>query len=126
MKVESLTDMFQEDLYYFTTPVAVVLKKAWESYSSQEQHLLQKILTSVKTDINAIQIITAPSVKLGSLVSFSPSRVLIFGSDTGEDMVSYKAMAAHGLTAIRADDLSELNEERKKDLWMGLRQMFGL
>jgi hypothetical protein len=31
----------------------------------------------------------------------------------------------HGFRVIRADDLHELDDDRKKNLWLALRQMFG-
>ena len=118
--------MFQEELYHFTAPVVVILKKTWDAYSPGEQTLLRKILTSVKVDINAIRILAGPSLEWKAVAASSPSRVLIFGADTKEDLPSYEAIAAHGFTVIKADDLSELNEEKKKILWNGLRQMFGV
>jgi hypothetical protein len=115
---------FHEDLYYFTAPVVVVLKRAWETYSANERSLLQKILTSVKVDINAVHIVTEASLKLEMLRPFGPARVMIFGADVEEDIGTYQDTLAHGFTAIRADDLSELTDERKKNLWLALRQMF--
>ncbi|HEX8039058.1 MAG TPA: hypothetical protein VF490_07890 [Chryseosolibacter sp.] len=126
MTVNSYPSMFQEDLYYFTEPVVVILKRTWDAYSPNEQNLLRKILTSVKVDINAVRILAGPSVEWSAVAASGPSRVLIFGADTKEDLASYEAVAAHGFTVIRADDLGELNEEKKKILWNGLRQMFGV
>jgi hypothetical protein len=118
--------MFQEDLYAFATPVLVVLKNPWESYAPDEQRLLEKILTSVKVDINAVQVATMASVELKVLGALAPSRVLLFGSETGADIPLYEDTTAHGFRMIRADDLGDLNDERKKHLWSALRQMFGL
>jgi hypothetical protein len=122
----SLAYMFQEDLYTFATPLLVVLKNPWESYSADEHKLLEKILTSVKVDINSVHMATMASVEFRALEVFAPSRVLIFGSETGQDIPLYQETAAHSLRVIRADDLGNLNEERKKHLWSALRQMFGL
>lgn len=121
-----LSHLFQEDLYLFSAPVVVVLPKPWESYDPEEQTLLQKILTSVKIDIGAVQMVVHPSIELASLKVFSPSRVLIFGSSIQEDIPLYEATAAQGFIAIRADDLSMLDDQKKKNLWLALRQMFGV
>ena len=118
--------LFQEDLYNFTTPVIVVLSKTWESYSNEEQLLLNKILTSVKVDVNAVRIIAQPVLDLAALQIYSPGKVLIFGSATTEDIGLYQSASAQGFIVIRADDLSLLDDPKKKNLWIGLRQMFGL
>ena len=118
--------LFQEDLYNFTTPVVVVLSKTWESYSNEEQLLLNKILTSVKVDVNAVQIVAQPVIELAALQIYSPEKVLIFGSATTEDIGLYQSASAQGFIVIRADDLSLLDDQKKKNLWIALRQMFGL
>lgn len=118
--------LYQEDLYHFTAPMVVVLSKDWESYSNEEQLLLTKILTSVKVDVNAVQIIVQSVVDLAALQTYSPAKVLIFGAATTEDTGLYQPATAQGFTVIRADDLSLLDDQKKKDLWIALRQMFGL
>ena len=67
-----------------------------------------------------------PSMDLESLKVFSPSRVLIFGSNLQEDVPLYQATAAQGFIVIRADDLSMLDDQKKKNLWLALRQIFGV
>jgi hypothetical protein len=122
----ALAHLFQEELYAFTSPLVVILPKQWETYSTEEQSLLQKILTSVKVDLNAIQILVQPSVELKSLLMYSPARVLVFGCATREDIPLYSATAAQGFIVIRADDLTALDDQKKKNLWLALRQMFGI
>jgi hypothetical protein len=102
----------------------VVLPKPWNAYGVDEHILLQKILTSVKIDINAIQVVSLPSIKMTSLLAFSPARVLIFGSETQPEMPLYQLTSAQGFIAIKADDLTGLDDSKKKNLWIALRQMF--
>lgn len=125
MTAHPLSHMFQEELYRFSPPVVVVLSRPWTSYSTEEQALLQKILTSVKTDIRAVQIMSQPSVKLEALPLNRTAKVLVFGSAASE-IPPYQEVTAHGFKVIRGDDLSELNDEKKKSLWLALRQMFGV
>lgn len=125
MSVTAPSPLFQEDLYHFSNPVLIILSKPWDVYPSSEKVLLQKILTSVKIDMNAVQMIVQPSLNLKSLEVYSPSRVLIFGSEINEDIPLYQATPAQGFITIRADDLSLLDEQKKKNLWLALRQMFG-
>lgn len=126
MNHSAKSELFQEELYLFTTPVIVVLSKPWAEYQPEEQMLLKKILASVKVDMDAIQIVSQPSLALQSLVSFSPARVLIFGSDTGEEIVLYQPTPAQGFIVIKADDLTQLDDSKKKNLWIALRQMFNV
>ena len=121
-----LTDLFQEELYFFTSATLVVLPKPWEDYGTAEQTLLEKILTSVKISMDAIQIVVQPSVDLKSLHAYSPARVLIFGSESRDDIPLYKETPAQGFIVIRADDLTVLDEQKKKNLWVALRHAFGV
>lgn len=122
--ISSVRHLFHEDLYSFNTPVIVVLSKPWQSYSADEQKLLEKILTSVKLDINSIRMVVQPRVELKALLTYSPARVLIFGSETSEDIAFYQQITAQGFIVIRADDLSALDDQKKKNLWIALRELF--
>ena len=124
--MSAASPLFQEDLYHFSNPTLVVLSKPWDLYPSSDKILLSKILTSVKIDMDAVQMVVQPSVDLKSLQVYSPARVLIFGSEINQDVPYYQATPAQGFIAIRADDLSLLDDQKKKNLWIALRQMFGL
>ena len=126
MNASALAHLFQEELYRFSTPVIVVVTKPWDAYTADEQLLLKRILTSVKVDINAVQMVVRPSLDIRSLGIHGPARVLIFGSEPGESLEMYQPVAAQGFIVIRADDLGALDEQKKKTLWVGLRQMFGV
>lgn len=76
--------------------------------------------------MSAVQILVQSSVALKSLQVFSPARVLVFGSAIGEDIPLYNSTAAQGFIVIRADDLNALDDQKKKNLWLALRQMFGI
>jgi flagellar motor switch/type III secretory pathway protein FliN len=118
--------LYQEELYQYTNPVVVVLSKPWSSYTPDEQLLLQKILTSVKLSVDAVQVVTRVSLSLKSLASLSPGRVLIFGAHTEEEIVLYQQTPAQGFIVIKADDLTQLDDTKKKNLWNALRQMFAV
>jgi hypothetical protein len=124
VSIPSVRILFHEDLYSFNTPVIVVLSKPWQSYSADQQKLLEKILTSVKLDINSIQLVVQQRLELKALLTYSPGRVLIFGSETSEDIAFYQQITAQGFIVIRADDLSALDDQKKKNLWIVLREMF--
>ena len=121
----AVTHLFQEELYRFSTPVIVVLTKPWDGYTADEQLLLKKILTSVKLDINTVQMVVRPSLDIRSLGIYAPARVLIFGAEPNESLEMYQPVPAQGFIVIRANDLNQLDEDRKKNLWNALRRMFG-
>jgi hypothetical protein len=125
LSVSAASPLFQEDLYHFSNPILVILSKPWDMYPSSDKILLNKILTSVKIDMDAAQMVVQPSVDLKSLKVYSPARVLIFGSEINQDVPYYQATPAQGFITIRADDLSLLDDQKKKNLWIALRQMFG-
>lgn len=118
--------LFQDDLYSFGSPIVVVLSQPWDVYSPDEHVLLQKILASVKVDINAVQVVSRPSLPLEALQSCQPDKVLIFGSDIEPDVPLYSETTANGFRVVRADDLRNLDDQKKKSLWTALRQMFGV
>jgi hypothetical protein len=124
---QALSQLFQEELYHYTSPFVVVLSKEWTSYSEEDQMLLRKILGSVKVDFNTIQIVAQPLIDLKALQIYRPSKILMFGANcTDGDVALYQSIPAQGFTVIRADDLSVLDEQKKKNLWLALRQMFGI
>jgi hypothetical protein len=113
-------------LYQYDTPVVVVVSKPWSSYTSDEQLLLNKILTSVKLNVNAVQMVSYHSLSLHALAPMSPGRVLIFGAQTDEEIPFYQQTPAQGFIVIKADDLTQLDDTKKKNLWIALRQMFAV
>ena len=127
MQPQALSQLFQEDLYHFNTPVIVVLSRDWRFYSEEEQMLLRKIVGSVKLDINTIQMVARPLLDLKALQIYRPSKILLFGANAADaDLPMYQSTTAQGFIVIRADDLSALDDEKKKNLWLALRQMFGI
>lgn len=117
--------LYQEEFYKIPTDVLVVIKKNWEDYSAEEQSLLTKILNSVKIDPASVRIIAQGKVSLKSLETYAPARVLVFGSES-EDLKAYETIQAQGFTVLKADDLTQLDDTKKKNLWIALKQMFGL
>ncbi len=126
MSYSVISQLFQEELYKYESPVIVVLARDWADYTSEQQTLLQKILTSVKINISSVQMICLPFISVNSLALFSPARVLIFGAKTNEEIGLYQQTPAQGFIVVRADDLDHLDENRKKELWTVLRQMFNV
>jgi hypothetical protein len=122
---EVITNLYQETLYQTPSKVTVVLSRTWEAYSQEEKSLLSKILASVKVDMASVQIITEAVFSLPTVSSYAPSKVVIFGSRI-EGIKPYEHVQAQGLSVLKADDLSELDDAKKKSLWLALKNMFGI
>jgi DNA polymerase III psi subunit len=122
----ALPYLFQEDLYVVPQKVAVVLAKPWTDYTAEQRTLLSKILASVKLSLSGVQILTAESFDLKLIPSGSASRILIFGSATLPSQIAYQPNQAQGFSVIKADDLTELDDQKKKNLWIALKAMFEL
>lgn len=119
------THLFPETIYHTPPQVVVIVARPWETYTPDEQVLLSKILASVRLSPAAVQIIAQPALSLASLAAYSPLKVLVFGSQS-EGLKSYEATQAQGFTVLKADDLSALDDAKKKSLWLALKNMFGV
>lgn len=118
--------LFTEDLY--TIPplsLVVIVAKQWDVYSAEEKALLSKILGSVKLDIASVKVITKAQVSLSGLSPHLSSKILVFGSQL-EEVQPYQNIQAQGFSVIKADDLSGLDDVKKKSLWLALKNMFGI
>lgn len=119
------THLFSEDLYRPTPGVIIVLAKKWEDYTPAHKTLLTKILGSVKLSVASVKIISQSTLALASLSVFSPSNVIVFGSQS-DGFSAYETTSAQGFTILKADDLPQLDDAKKKSLWLALKTMFSI
>ena len=124
MSASPLSYLYSEDLYTLPSPTVVVTNKPWEKFTEEEKSLLSKILSSVKVGLSGVRVIFRPAATVEELVSLGSPRVLIFGSNV--QVESYKLVQAHGFSIIRADELTALDDAKKKSLWLALKSMFDL
>lgn len=104
----------------------VVCSRPWGHIPEEERTLLTRILGSVRLTPDAVSIRHLPVVSVESLRTFSPGKVLIFGSAIQPDIPTYENNFISGVAVVKADDLSQLDDSRKKSLWIALKQMFGV
>jgi hypothetical protein len=116
--------LFTSELYDFNTPVVVILSKPWEMIGETEKALLSKILSSVRVSLDSICITTDSNVDLKKLFLAGTKKVLIFGSNTPQEITPYQVSTVVGMNIIKADDLDALDDSRKKSLWAALKYMF--
>jgi hypothetical protein len=122
----AISYLFQEDLYQLPPqPLAVLLSCEWNKYTPEERTLLAKILGAVKLDLASVRILTGKELTLNELSSLAAPKVLVFGASLSE-IQPYEHIQAQGFSVIKADDLSELDDAKKKSLWLALRNMFGV
>lgn len=131
MNAAVLPYLYQEELYRFSSPFVVVLARDLSSYEPDQQEMFKRILKSITsldqslaTFVESVTILANPSVTPADLQHFNPTHVLAFGVDLPAGKGYYEPATAHGFTAIRAHDLDQFDDQKKKDLWAALRKVF--
>ena len=125
MNQATLKHLFQEELYRIPASILVILGREWDTYTSEDKTLLTKILASVKLQPDAVRFVVQNTLSLSTIALYNPSKVLVFGSSDAE-FKPYEASQVHGFWLIKADDLSQLDDAKKKNLWLALKTMFEL
>ena len=118
--------LFTEELYVIPPVVCVVLEKAWDSMTEEERNLLQKILGSVKLSTAAVRIITAARIEPGMIENFNAEKVLAFGAALPCSIPLYEATRIDGIDIIATHPISQLDDARKKSLWVALKKAFNV
>lgn len=118
--------LYLEELYNITAPIVVIIPKPWHKFLEEEKALLAKILGSVKVNIDSVIIVVQQNVSLEALSVFNPGKVLNFGVPFQDDTRFYENVVLNGICVINADELSYLDDAKKKNLWMALKQMFSV
>jgi hypothetical protein len=125
LNLSALPFLFQEELYLVPEKTLVILARNWEDYTAEHKLLLSKILSSVRLSASSVQVIVQSTLSLDLIASYKPSKVLVFGSaTTGINL--YEPCQIEGFALIKADDLLHLDDSKKKNLWTGLKNMFGV
>lgn len=126
MNSTAIENIFQEELYRIPVPVVIIIPRPWHKILEDEKTLLAKILASVKLNIGSVAIMVREEVSPETIRNSNSEKLLVFGSKFLPDIKAYESVEIEGISVIRADDLGQLDEGRKKQLWVGLKQMFGV
>src|SRR5687768_14253808 len=126
MSTSPFEHLYHEDLYLLPSRTLVLLDKPWEKLSETDQALLLKILSSVKLSLAAVQIIHCEDLSINDVERWLPKRVIAFGVRVSPVQKSYECVPINGLPVILSDGLSGLDDAKKKNLWLALKQMFGI
>ena len=116
--------LFQEELYQIPPRMTVIVARQWHKILDDEKALLTKILGSVRVSLDAVVILVMENISVESLVTLNPGKVLVFGVPVSHDVKPYELTRISTFELIMADDLNQLDDVRKKNLWLALKQMF--
>lgn len=116
-------NLFQEEIYAVDTPVLVVVSD-WQNVNEADRLLLSKILASVKLSMGAVRIVNATSFGLREIPNMSPRYVISFGCRLTDIDKKYEVCSVGTARVVEADALNALDDQKKKNLWNALKQIF--
>jgi hypothetical protein len=119
-------NLYQEDLYQIPPGVLIILSKDWSELREEDKALLTKILGSVRLNLAVVRIITRESFTAEDLAPLNAARVIAFGATCKTVSGTYQNLLMDGTPFIAADALEVLDDVRKKNLWLALKQMFAI
>ncbi|MCD9014339.1 hypothetical protein [Parachryseolinea silvisoli] len=120
------TYLYQEDLYSLPPRVLVIVSDPWEKLTEAEQTTLTKMITALRLNIATVQIITRTAFTMADLAAYAPTKVIALGATLQGSNRLYESFTQDGLPVVVADALPRLDDLKKKNLWLALRQMFGV
>jgi DNA polymerase III psi subunit len=119
-----IENLYQEEIYHINKQVLIVVNRPWNDIQDNDKVLLSKILASVKVNIDAVRILHSESITLHELNAADADKVLVFGSKVRESVNDFEHTIINGISLIKADELSRLDDLKKKSLWGALKHMF--
>lgn len=117
-------NLYTEDLYQITGKVVIVLSKSWSDILPEEKSQLSKILAALKLNLAAVQITEWQAFT--AIAALCPTKVISFGVTLRPALKLYESESVDGINLIQADALDQLNDVKKRTLWLALKPMFGI
>src|SRR5687768_15156560 len=99
------TNLYQEELYSIPPRILVILSNPWETLTEAEQTTLTKMITALRLNIAAIQIITLESFSIEDLAAYAPSKVIALGAALQGSSRVYESFSHQGIPFVVADAL---------------------
>ncbi len=125
-QTNTLESLFQEELYVLQSPLLIILSKPWPALSVDELSTLSRMLNAVKLNLASVQVIVRKDFSVEELSVYSPNRVLAFGAALKSSATLYENISIDGISVIISESLDQLDDAKKKNLWMALKNMFNL
>ncbi|HEY5746912.1 MAG TPA: hypothetical protein VIU12_12595 [Chryseolinea sp.] len=122
----SLESLYQEELYSLPSPVLFILNQPWESISEPDKTVLTKMIGALRLSLASVRIITRPEFTLADIAAYAPTKVIALGATFKGSTELYKCLSLDGVSVVAGDALPALDDVKKKNLWLALRQMFGV
>jgi hypothetical protein len=119
-----LESLYTEELYQLPGKMLIVLPRPWEEVTEDEKILLSKILGAVKLSLASVQIVTRQEFSATDFDIFSPRCIIAFGSNLKGSLNKYEIINTGNSAVILADELRQLNDLTKRNLWLALKQVF--
>src|SRR5271154_2506799 len=120
MNPEIIAATYPEELYQLNGPLTVMINKPWPAVTPEEITLLSKILASVGQSLDSVRIIHSSELSAFPMTS----KMISFGLPGFPEIELYQVTHLNGHSIVKSDLLSELDDPKKKNLWLALRQMF--
>ena len=120
-----LESLYLEELYKIRKKVIIIISRPWKEIADEQKLLLEKILGSVKLNLATVQIIQSREFGMEDFKAYGPpSCIISFGATARGPFKKYEHFSVQETSILIADELNELDDERKRHLWMALKQLF--
>ena len=120
-----LRNLYQEELYRIPAKVIVVISKPWEEVTYEDRTLLSKILGSVKLSLASVQIKVSQEFSIKDFYPLVPTYIIAFGAMLkNSPNKKYEHLSVEDISIIMADELNQLDDLKKRSLWLALKQIF--
>ena len=119
-----LENLYTEELYNLPPKVLIVISKPWSQIQEEEKTLLGKILSAVKLSLSSVQIINRAEFVVADFGAFRPSCIVAFGANLKNSTKMYEKIMNEQTAIVVADELHQLDDLRKRNLWLTLKQVF--
>jgi hypothetical protein len=123
-QTNALENLYSEELYNIKPKVLIVFSKPWSEIQEDERALLGKILSSVKLSLSSVQIINRSEFGVDDFNAYGPACIIAFGATLKNSSKMYEKIAAERAAIVVADELCQLDDIRKRNLWLTLKEVF--
>jgi len=119
-----LENLYAEELYNLPPKVLIVISKPWSQIQEDEKTLLGKILSAVKLSLSSVQIINRAEFVVADFGAFRPNCIVAFGAILKNSTKMYEKVTDDQTAIVVADELRHLDDIRKRNLWLTLKEVF--
>jgi hypothetical protein len=119
-----LENLYSDELYHLPPKVLIVISKPWSEIQEDEKTLLGKILSAVKLSLSSVQIINRVEFGVDDFHAYGSACIIAFGSTLKNSIKMYEKIMADRTAIVVADELGQLDDIRKRNLWLTLKEVF--